>query len=340
MRSLRALKSKTGVKVWVILLCTLDLNADQLSVLFYNDTFARTDQHFTNGLSLSWFDDTFRNKADKELTPYSIGMFDLVDTLTFGSLDTSRKHTAGIALSQIIITPSDLTISTPQYDDVPYAGYLNLAFYLFEWDDQSFTEYRIETGVVGKESGAGWTQKLIHKMVGDTEPKGWDTQLGSEWIVNLLYQKGYKSWIYHDSSGFSMDWFNHFGFQAGNYVIDAFGGTMFRVGKNYVENFNISSPILREESASLRPYEKHYGFGWSFNAGVTGELVGYSYIIEESQKEGYQFDQNRFNILPYTGISLYYDELKMTFFYQAHAFSLNGENEVDTFGGIRLDFQF
>lgn len=328
------------VKVWLILLCTLNLDADQFSVLFYNDTFARTDHHFTNGLSFSWLDDTFKNAEDKEITSYSRGIFNLVDTLTFGSLDTSRNHTSGIALSQIMITPDDLTISTPQYDDIPYVGYLALSFYLFEWDNRSFTEYRIETGVVGKESGAGWTQKMMHKMLGDTEPKGWDTQLGSEFMVNLLYHRGYKSWIYHDSSGLSMDWFNHFGFQAGNYWVDAFAGTMFRVGNNYVENFNISFPNLREEATSLRPYKEHHGYGWSFNVGVNGELLGYSYIIEESKKEGYQLDENAFNISPYAGVSLYYEDFKMTFFYQAHSYTLNGENEVDTFGGIRFDYQF
>ena len=45
-------------KIWFILLYTLTLQADQFSLLFYNDAFARTDHHFTNGLSVSWLDDT------------------------------------------------------------------------------------------------------------------------------------------------------------------------------------------------------------------------------------------------------------------------------------------
>jgi hypothetical protein len=58
-------------KIWLILLYTLTLQADQFSLLFYNDTFARTDQHFTNGLSLSWLDNTFEHKNDSNLTSYS-----------------------------------------------------------------------------------------------------------------------------------------------------------------------------------------------------------------------------------------------------------------------------
>jgi hypothetical protein len=267
-------------------------------------------------------------------------MYDFADTVSFGAMDESRKHTAGIGLSQIIITPDDLTQSVPQYDDVPYAGYLALSFYLFEWDNTSFIEYRMEAGVVGEESGAGWTQRTMHKIVGDTKPEGWDTQLGTEWMLNVLYRQGYKSWRYHDDNGLSMDWFNHFGIQVGNYTTDAFAGTVFRLGQNYIENFNISYPYLKEEASSLRSYGKHHGFGWSLSAGVNGELLVYSYLFEESQKEGYALDDNTLNVSPYAGASLYYDDYKITFFYQAQSFSLNGEREIDTFGGFKLDLQF
>ena len=327
-------------KIFLIFLMTLSLQADQFALRFYNDTFARTDQHFTNGLSLSWLDNTFEHKNDSNLTPYSTLMYDLADTVSFGSMDVSQKHTAGIGLSQIPITPTDLTQSVPQYDDIPYAGYLALSFYLFEWDNTSFKEYRLETGVVGEESGAGWLQKKMHKIVGDTKPEGWDTQLGTDWMLNILYRQGYKSWTYHNSSGLSMDWFNHFGIQVGNYTTDAFAGTVFRLGQNYIENFNISYPYLKEEASSLRSYGKHHGFGWSLSAGINGELLAYSYLFEQSKKEGYELDDNTFNVSPYAGGSLYYDDYKITFFYQALSFSLNGEREIDTFGGFKLDLQF
>jgi len=327
-------------RICLISLYTLTLQADQFLFIFYNDTLASTDQHFTNGLSLSWLDDTFENKNDTELTSYSALMYDLADTVSFGAMDESRKHTAGIGLSQIMITPDDLTQSTPQYDDVPYAGYLALSFYFFEWDNTSFKEYRLETGVVGEASGAGLTQRTIHKVIGATTPEGWDTQLGTDWMINVLYRQGYKSWTYHGSSGLSIDWFNHFGMQMGNFKTDAFAGTVFRLGQNYVENFNISYPYLKEEASSLRPYGKHHGFGWSLSAGINGELSGYSYILEESKKEGYALDDNTVNASPYLGASLSYDDYKVTFFYQVQSFSLNGERERDTFGGFKLDLQF
>jgi hypothetical protein len=327
-------------KILLLLLASLSLRAEQFALLFYNDAFAGTDQHFTNGLGLSWFDNTFKQRNDSNLTAYSRWMYDLADTVSLGAMDGLRKHTAGIGVSQIIITPDDLTQSVPQYNDVPYAGYLALSFYLFEWDSESFIEYRIDTGVVGKESGAEQVQKAVHKILGDRDPKGWDTQLGTEWIFNVLYRRGHKSWVYHNSHGLSMDWFNHFGFQAGNYTTDVFAGTMFRLGQNYIENFNVAYPYLREEAALLHPNEKHQGFGWSLSVGVSGEVLLYSYLLEESQKKGYALEDNTFNFSPYAGVSLYYDEHKLTFFYQAQSYTLNGDRDLDTFGGIRLDIRF
>ena len=327
-------------KIVVILLALLPLHADQFALWFYNDAFAQTDRYFTNGLGLSWNDDTFSNPKESNVTAYSRWMYELVDTISFGQMDSSQNHTAGIGVSQIMITPDDLTLSQPQYDDVPYMGYLALSFYLFEWDNRSFREYRIQAGVVGKESGAKWVQKTAHKILGDTEPKGWDTQLGTQWMFNVLYRQGYKSWRYQSANGLQMDWFNHFGFQAGNYMTSLFAGTVFRLGQNYMENFNVSYPILNEEASMLHPYGEHHGFGWSLSVGIDTEVVLYSYFCDESQKEGYGVDDRTFNALPYLGASLYYDEHTFTLFYQAQTFSLNGKNKTEIFGGFKYDIRF
>jgi hypothetical protein len=45
---------------WLVVFFSLTLNADQFSFSFYNDAFAGTDKHFTNGISLSWLDETYR----------------------------------------------------------------------------------------------------------------------------------------------------------------------------------------------------------------------------------------------------------------------------------------
>ncbi|MCD6432691.1 MAG: lipid A deacylase LpxR family protein [Sulfurimonas sp.] len=327
-------------KRFLFFLFSVALNADQFSFLLYNDFFAGTDKHFTNGMSLSWIDDTCGSVDKNNSNSYSNFMLDAVNTLPLTLMDSSKQHNAGISLSQIAITPTDISISTPQYNDMPYAGYLALAFYMFEWDKKNFREYRMEVGVVGKESGAGFVQKAFHRLIGNSEPKGWDTQIGTQYTANALIRYGEKSWESHDINGLTMDWFNHFGLQAGNFVTDIFGGTIIRIGNNYIENFNLHYPYLKEEASLLRLDKKHHGFGWSFSAGINTELLAYSYILDEAKKEGYSADKNILNIAIYAGADLYYEAHKITFFYQTQSPYTNQQTDMDIFGGLIYAFQF
>ena len=214
-----------------MLLFSLTLNADQFSFLFYNDAFSGTDKHFTNGMNLSWIDDSFEDVANIKSNSYSSYVYNIINSLPMNITDSSKKHSAGISISQIIVTPEDISISQPQYDDIPYAGYLALAFYMFEWDNRSFKEFRMEFGLVGKASGTEFIQKTVHSIIGSEDPKGWDTQLGTQVTANALFRYGEISWQSRSLNNLSMDWFNHFGIQVGNFETNVFGGTMFRIGK-------------------------------------------------------------------------------------------------------------
>ena len=55
---------------YLFLLYSITLNADHFSFLFYNDTFAGTDKHFTNGMNLSWIDDSFEDVAEIKSNTY------------------------------------------------------------------------------------------------------------------------------------------------------------------------------------------------------------------------------------------------------------------------------
>ena len=194
---------------YLFLLCSITLNADQFSFLFYNDAFSGTDKHFTNGINLSWIDNPSEDVADAKSNGYSSYVYNKINAIPLNILDSSKNHSAGISISQIIITPENKSISHPQYDDIPYAGHLSLAFYMFEWNKKSFKEFRMELGVVGKESGAEFIQKTAHSILGSAKkPKGWDTQLGTQVTANALFRYGEISWQRSALNTLSMDWFN------------------------------------------------------------------------------------------------------------------------------------
>ncbi|WP_373036694.1 lipid A deacylase LpxR family protein [Sulfurimonas sp.] len=322
------------------LLVATTLSADQFSFQLYNDFFAGTDQHFTNGVAFSWLDNAYENNVSNSITSYSNLMIDTFETLSPNGLDKSKRYSAGASLSQIIITPIDTTLSTPQYDDIPYAGYLALSGYIFEWDEKSFNELRIELGVVGKESLAQEVQDTFHNIIRNHHAKGWDTQIEIKYTLNLLYRYGETSWKSNKSGSLSIDWFNHTGFEFGNFEIRGFAGTMFRIGDNYIQNFNVHYPYLKEEAGLLEIEKNSHGFGWALSTGINGEIVGYSYIIDQAQKDGYDISNRTFNVSLYVGAELYYNVHKLSYFYQSHSPYTNEQNNADTYGSFMYSYQF
>ena len=321
------------------LLCASHLFAHQFSFQVYNDYFAGTDKHFTNGVALSWLD-TNGKKGGNSTTFYSDAMIWLVDSLPFTDINNFNNYTAGASISQIMITPKDTTLSTPQYNDIPYAGYLALSLFVFEWSDYDFKEYRLDLGVVGKESGAANLQKNFHEMIGNPIPQGWDTQLRHRDIANALFRYGNKTWESGRGDSLNADWFNHFGFQAGNYVTDVFFGSMFRFGNNYSQNFNVHYPYLREEASLLRIDGTPKGFGWSFSLGFNVEVLAYSYVLDGAKSEGYHTNKNIANASGYAGLDFYYNKHKLTLFYQGQSSYIDTQHEIDVYGGIMYNYQF
>ncbi|WP_324172724.1 lipid A deacylase LpxR family protein [Sulfurimonas sp.] len=316
------------IKQLLFLVFVSTLNADQFSFQFNNDFFAGTDQHFTNGVTISWLDDTFNqddNSTDKN--PLKIS-------------EINSNYNFGLSISQIVITPMDTTISTPQYDDIPYAGYLALSAYLFEWNANSFNEFRIEVGVVGEEALGEQVQNGFHTLVGNEKLKGWDTQLGTQYTINALFRHGDISWKSHKNEGLSMDWFNHYGLNIGNFITDVFVGTMFRIGENYIENFNAHYPYLRKEATLLQLAKHNRGIGWALSAGLNGELLAYSHILDKAKSEGYETSKRTFKASLYIGIDIVYNIHKITYFYQAQSADTYKQNSPIIFGGFMYSYQF
>lgn len=327
-------------KKLILILISSTLGANQFSFELYNDFFAGTDQHFTSGVAFSWLDDTYQHKEDESLNAYSDFMINSFKFIAPNSLDVSQNYSSGINISQMILTPKDTTLSTPQYKDLPYAGYTALGFYLFEWDKKSFNEYRVDFGVVGPNSGAEQIQGLFHSIIGNSKAKGWNTQIDTKYTFNVLYRYGEISWKSNKAGSLSMDWFNHAGFEAGNFDIDAFGGTMFRIGENYVQNFNVHYPYLKEEAGLLEVDKRCHGFGWSLSTGLNGTLRGYSHIIDQAKKNGYDISERTLLASLYLGVEFYYNVHKLSYFYQSQTPYTHQQNAADTYGSLMYSYQF
>jgi hypothetical protein len=104
-----------------------------------------------------------------------------------------RIARTAIALGQIIVTPSDITIAEPQPNDAPWAGVLGLATSWSSYDNRRLAAMQAYLGCMGPCSGAEEVQTFVHEDLGfgDT-PVGWDNQLDTKILGNLNYEYRYK----------------------------------------------------------------------------------------------------------------------------------------------------
>ena len=316
------------------LLFALSLEADNVSFTFYNDFFAGKDGHFTNGASLSWLE-----TAKEGENSYTDMMLSLADGISL-PLDNSKHFNAGLSLEQIIVTPENTGLTTTQYNDFPYAGHLSLSGFLFESDKDSFNEYSVEIGIMGKYSGAEFVQKTFHKMIGNEEPKGWDTQLSTRVTLNLLLQHGMKSWQGTIGDNLQSDWFNHYGVTLGNFNTSVFAGSAIRIGQNYVQNFNAHYPYLKDEANLLDIDSIKNGFGWSTSVGLETKALAYSAILDRADSNGYAVHKNILNALINLSGSLYYNHHKFKLFYEIPTSYTKEDNSINVVGGFEYSYRF
>ena len=96
-------------------------------------------------------------------------------------------------ISQIIITPQDLSIEAPQPNDAPYAGTLGLTSTWSSYDNDRLAALQFYFGCMGPCSHAEQVQKFVHEDLGLGEPpKGWDNQLSNKTLANVNYEYRHK----------------------------------------------------------------------------------------------------------------------------------------------------
>ena len=141
-----------------------------------NDLFAFEGQDgaYTNGTKLAYF--YVRNKLKRSFTNYLF--------LTAGK---HSVNTNSWSLTQIMITPQDISKSVPDPTDYQYSGSLFVSRSLSSINKKRAlgiqTEYIV--GVMGPLALAGETQKFIHRLINNQQPKGWAYQRPNTMLLNL-----------------------------------------------------------------------------------------------------------------------------------------------------------
>ncbi|MEO6245933.1 MAG: lipid A deacylase LpxR family protein [Opitutaceae bacterium] len=206
--------------------------APVVTVYVENDSFTGTDQHYTNGLKISWL--------SAELTAWGHTGWrqSLLDHLPFVPRLEGQKD-VGMAFGQNIYTPRDIKARNPDREDRPYAGWAYFEFDFITKTPAIMDNFAIQIGVVGPHSYAEETQTRFHRLIGIGEPHGWDYQLRDELGVNVIYERRWRLYgrAFDDSLG--LDFVPHAGVSVGNVQTYANTGGTVRVGYQLPSDFGV-----------------------------------------------------------------------------------------------------
>jgi hypothetical protein len=324
-QSLRAPDQKWGV--------SLTVEND----LFVNDN---KDRHYTNGVRLAFI-------SPEDSAPASV--LNVAKEIPFFASD-GRIRTS-YALGQSMYTPEDITIAENQPKDRPWAGYLYGSLALLSDTGLGYDGHedyaRIDTleldlGVVGPASLAEQSQKFVHKIIDSPQPEGWDNQIKNEPVVNLTYERKYRSWLKEKYLGVETDVTPHAGFSLGNAFTNAEVGAMLRVGYDLPADYG--PPRIRPSlpgSDFFKPDTEGFPLSGYLFAGVAGRAVARDITLD-----GNTFvDSNSVDKKPFVGdlqmgFAIIYGQVRLTYTHVFRTKEFYGQNGTDQFGALSLSMRF
>lgn len=154
------------------------------ALIFENDAFGGTDQHYTNGMR-------FELTLGQSVTPHQMwpGL-----RMAF---DNFSEVYQTLLIGQDLYTPNDISKTELLEDQRPYAGWLyaGLRFgSVSSWRTsrwglpaRDYSALEISGGIVGPTAQGKEVQTQVHEAIGSTIPKGWDNQLSNELALDINY---------------------------------------------------------------------------------------------------------------------------------------------------------
>jgi hypothetical protein len=211
-----------------------------------NDWFFGTDRDFTSSLRMAYTSPNYREWNDVPLVPDFMGA--MVDKLSFIHDDWATVGEA-MYMQQNMYTPNNETITPPNADDRPYAGWLGLGMDLFRQNLNRRTIIEINPGIVGPASGAEALQEGYHALIDSTDPKGWGSQIRNEPVLQFTYRQDWRpdaltNLNITQSQTIGYDVIGHGLITAGNGWDYAAVGVQARLGYHLPFDFGPSRPRL------------------------------------------------------------------------------------------------
>lgn len=208
--------------------------------MFTGKLFGRSDKWYTNGIKVY-------SSYKENCVPGYLPNF-LEDRIN-GLSDGNRYAVqTGNVVGQLMFTPKNLTISTPQPMDRFWGGWLYAGIVAQrqpydtqklgkELNKEEFETLELDIGMTGPISGAEQVQRGIHAISNSTMPYGWSNQIKAEPGVQLNYARVSRIWKRLEKGDktphIDLSW--HYGGALGTLFDYVNGGFTVRIGSKLTD---------------------------------------------------------------------------------------------------------
>ena len=255
-----------------------------------NDGFVHSDNAYTNGGSIQRHSPMHESWEAMEPSGFSGWISRTIPGLGDGG---DRVVKRGSGLTQVMMTPEDISNPDPQPGDIPWAGALGWSDVWYSFNDERLNAFQIYVGILGPYSLAEPFQIWIHDLINADDPRGWDNQLKTEPLLNLNYsikRKIYKSEV--SAIGFATDLAMGVEAGLGNFMTYAEGSLEWRIGWKLPRGF-VATVDPPASGVMLDP-----------KMGAGEEFSLYFSIVARVTATGYTvfYDGNTFGDSPHPGL--------------------------------------
>lgn len=307
-----------------------------------NDTFAGTDRDYTSGVKIGWsspdLNDFDESAASRPFDP-------ALKTLPFINEPEFQKNFL-IGAGQTIYTPTDTDAAALLPNDRPYAGWLYLSLGVV-WKNATVRNSVVfDVGVVGPWSFAKETQRLVHDILQNDHPNGWDNQLHNEPGIVGTYERVWRWPRIARRSGLDWEFLPHAGFALGNVATYANVGGEFRYGLNLPDNFG-TSPISASTVTStpvdgaLGAERAAFDFGVHAFARADGRFVAHNIFLDGNTfHDSHSVDRKWLVADLSVGAAVNYKNTQISYAFVYRTKEFEGQEQGQLFGMISLNITY
>lgn len=140
-----------------------------------------SDKGYTNGTRLDYYWQQQKRSFISQLLPQA---------------GANSINTHGWGLMQVMVTPDNIVRQRPDPADYPYAAALFVTRSVHSANPVKKLSLQSELvlGVMGPPALGEETQKLMHRIIGAQQPRGWDYQKPTDFLLNYHFTVSKQLW--------------------------------------------------------------------------------------------------------------------------------------------------